>query len=210
MAKQKFYVVWHGRKPGIYTSWQECQKQVSGIKDAQYKSFKTELAAKAAFSRPYEKTDAQDKRAQISNLFIDFKNEIKWNSICVDAACSGNPGPMEYQGIDLQSQKVIFRKGPYNDATNNIGEFLAIVHALAYLKNNNIKNKNIYSDSTIAIAWVKAKKCNTKLKNTGRNHTIFNLIIRAEQWLANNKLTTQILKWDTNKWGEIPADFGRK
>ncbi len=210
MAKQKFYVVWKGRKPGIYLSWEECQRQISGFKDAQYKSFKTREAAEAAFSRPYEKGDAKDKRAQISNLYLDFKDEIEWNSICVDAACSGNPGPMEYQGIDLQSQQIIFHAGPYDDGTNNIGEFLAIVHALAYFKQHNIQDKAVYSDSAIAIGWIKKGKCNTKLKRTGKNGKIFELITRAEQWLVNNKISVPVLKWDTDRWGEIPADFGRK
>lgn len=210
MAKQKFYVVWKGKIPGVYSSWDECQQQIKGFKEAQFKSFKTKETAELAFSRPYEKTDAKDKRAQISNLYLDFKDEIVWNSVCVDAACSGNPGPMEYQGIDLQSQQIIFHAGPYDDGTNNIGEFLAIVHALAYFKQNNITDKAIYSDSAIAMGWVKRKKCNTKLKETRKNHKIFELIIRAESWLKSHKLVCDILKWDTARWGEIPADFGRK
>ncbi len=210
MAKQKFYVVWQGRKPGIYLSWDECQKQISGFKDALFKSFKTKEAAELAFSKPYEKGDAKDKRAQISNLYLNFENEIEWNSICVDAACSGNPGPMEYQGVDLQSQKIVFHAGPYNGGTNNIGEFLAIVHALAYFKQQNITDKAIYSDSSVAVRWVKKGKCNTKLVRTGKNSKVFELIIRAEKWLATNEITCDILKWDTDRWGEIPADFGRK
>ena len=210
MAKQKFYVVWKGKIPGVYTSWDECQQQIKGFKDAQFKSFKTRDAAELAFSRPYEKTDAKDKRAQISNLYLDFKDEITWNSICVDAACSGNPGPMEYQGIDLQSQKIVFHAGPYDDATNNIGEFLAIVHALAYFKQHNITDKAIYSDSAVAIGWVKKGKCNTKLARTGKNGKAFELIARAEKWLRENSLNCPLLKWNTDRWGEIPADFGRK
>ncbi len=210
MAKQKFYVVWKGKIPGIYTSWEACQKQISGFKDAQYKSFKTKEAAELAFSKPYEKADAKDKRAQISNLYLDFKDEIVWDSICVDAACSGNPGPMEYQGIDLQSQKIIFHAGPYDDGTNNIGEFLAIVHALAYFEQQSITGKAIYSDSAIAIGWVKRKKCNTKLKHNGKNGKIFELSRRAENWLKTHEFDCNILKWDTDRWGEIPADFGRK
>jgi len=210
MAKQKFYVVWKGRIPGVYTSWEECQQQIKGFKDAQFKSFKTKETAELAFSRPFEKTDAKDKRAQISNLYLDFKDEIVWDSICVDAACSGNPGPMEYQGIDLQSQQIIFHAGPYDDGTNNIGEFLSIVHALAYFEQNHMRDKAIYSDSAIAMGWIKRKKCNTKLKKTGKNHKIFELITRAEHWLKLHQFDCDILKWDTDRWGEIPADFGRK
>ncbi|MCD6366543.1 MAG: ribonuclease H family protein [Bacteroidales bacterium] len=210
MAKQKFYVVWKGKIPGVYTSWDECQQQIKGFKDAQFKSFKTRDSAELAFSKPYEQTDAKDKRAQISNLYLDFKDEIEWNSICVDAACSGNPGPMEYQGIDLQSQQVVFHAGPYDDATNNIGEFLAVVHALAYFKQQKFTDKAIYSDSAVAIGWVKKGKCNTKLVRTGKNDKAFELITRAEKWLRENPLNHPLLKWNTDRWGEIPADFGRK
>ena len=128
----------------------------------------------------------------------------------MDAACSGNPGPMEYQGIDLQSQQVVFHAGPYDDATNNIGEFLAVVHALAYFKQQKFTDKAIYSDSAVAIGWVKKGKCNTKLVRTGKNDKAFELITRAEKWLRENPLNHPLLKWNTDRWGEIPADFGRK
>ncbi len=210
MAKQKFYVVWKGRKPGIYSSWDECQQQIKGFQDAQYKSFKTKQAAEIAFSRPYEKVDFNDKRATVSNLYLNFKNDIEWDSVCVDAACSGNPGPTEYQGVDLQSQQVIFKAGPYEDGTNNIGEFLAIVHALALFEQQKTPDRVIYSDSAVAIGWVAKKQCNSKLTRTNKNGKLFEMIARAEAWLRNHKVRSKILKWNTELWGEIPADFGRK
>lgn len=90
-----------------------------------------------------------------------------------------------------------------------MGEFLALVHGLAFLKKYN-SDRNIYSDSKIAIGWVKRKKCNTKLKRTAQNKQLFELIERAEYWLKTNTYSTKILKWETKAWGEIPADFGRK
>lgn len=210
MAKQKFYVVWKGRKPGIYTSWKLCQEQIIGFQDAQFKSFKTLQAAKIAFSIPFEQDDYKDKRAIISNLYLHFKNEIEWCSICVDAACSGNPGPTEYQGVDLQSQQVVFKAGPFEEGTNNIGEFLSIVHALAFFEQKKITDKAIYSDSKIAMGWVAKKKCGTKLMHTRKNHKLFEMIERAEAWLRTHTINTKILKWNTELWGEIPADFGRK
>lgn len=93
--------------------------------------------------------------------------------------------------------------------TNNIGEFLAIVHGLAYLKKNNL-GMVLYSDSVNAINWVRAKQCRTKLAMTPETQHLYDIIRRAEAWLHNNRYTTQILKWDTDCWGEIPADFGRK
>ena len=127
----------------------------------------------------------------------------------VDAACSGNPGPMEYQCIDLQTGVQVFHFGPVQ-GTNNIGEFLAIVHALALMEKQGIKNKIIYSDSYNAILWVKKKKCKTTLTRNSATEQLYQIIARAEQWLMTHNVTTPIIKWETKQWGEIPADFGRK
>ena len=131
------------------------------------------------------------------------------DSIAVDAACSGNPGMMEYQGVDVRTGYQIFHLGPLEQGTNNVGEFLAIVHAIALFYKNNPK-LTIYSDSQTAIKWVKNRKTRTRLEPTEKNRSIFNLIQRAEKWLQENTFSNPVLKWDTDKWGEIPADFGRK
>jgi ribonuclease HI len=116
---------------------------------------------------------------------------------------------MEYRGVDTQTQKQLFHQGPFYQGTNNVGEFLALVHGLAYLKMQK-SDRIIYSDSRIAMGWVKKKKCNTKLKKTKKNDPIFELIARAERWLKNNSYSSVMIKWETKAWGEIPADFGRK
>jgi ribonuclease HI len=135
---------------------------------------------------------------------------IEWNSISVDAACSGNPGRLEYRGVETENKNEIFHVGPLDEGTNNVGEFLALVHALAMLKKRGDSTTPVYSDSRIAMGWVKKKKANTKLKQTYRNERLFDLLERGEEWLASNTYKTRILKWETKKWGEIPADFGRK
>ena len=135
--------------------------------------------------------------------------EVRADAWAVDAACSGNPGPMEYQGIDLQTGARIFHFGPLH-GTNNIGEFLAIVHALALMEKQGIQNKVIYSDSYNAILWVQKKQCKTKLERNAQTEYLYQLIGRAEQWLHTHTVHTPILKWDTKRWGKIPADFGRK
>lgn len=137
-----------------------------------------------------------------------FPDCVELNAIAVDAACSGNPGPMEYRGVYLGNCQQIFHFGPIH-GTNNIGEFLAIVHGLAYLKKNSL-NQILYSDSVNAINWVRAKQCRTKLPLTPDTAKIYEIIHRAEAWLHNNSYTTEIRKWDTEHWGEIPADFNRK
>ena len=130
-------------------------------------------------------------------------------SYAVDAACSGNPGPLEYRCVHTSTRKQLFKQGPFEHGTNNIGEFLAIVHALALFKQKGI-TLPIYSDSENAIGWVKEKKCKTKLAPDERNAPLFELVARAEQWLAENDYSNPILKWETEAWGEVPADFGRK
>lgn len=209
MSKKKYYVVWEGHKPGVYQTWDECKKQVDGFAQAKYKSFESFSEAEAAFKGNYwkfiKKTEATTKQAgKVSRAAIIRE------SVAVDAACSGNPGNMEYRGVWTADGRELFHMGPLADGTNNIGEFLAIVHALAMLKVQNKPNMPIYSDSKTAQGWVKKGKCNTKLEETGRNSQIFNLIDRAEKWLAVNKITNPIIKWETEDWGEIPADFGRK
>ena len=207
MAKQKFYVVWQGRKPGIYTSWKECEAQVSGFENAQYKAFDSMVEAEKAFSdNPWKYFNIKKKEPEQISFSL---NQIIKESVAVDAACSGNPGKMEYRGVCVATGEEIFHFGPLEGGTNNIGEFLGIVHALALLKQQN-NAIPVYSDSINAIKWVKKKKCNTKLKPTNENKYLFELISRAEKWLTENDYPNPIIKWETDKWGEIPADFGRK
>lgn len=206
MAKQKFYVVWKGHHSGIYNNWPECEKQIKGFEGALYKSFETIAEAeKALISKPHEYLGKP--KSTISSLIDSNKPIIP--SISVDAACAGNPGLMEYRGVDTQSKKQLFHNGPYKHGTNNIGEFLAIVHGLAMLKKHN-SNLPIYSDSVTALSWIKAKKARTKLEKTVNNQELFELIERAEFWLNTNTWQNALLKWETEIWGEIPADFGRK
>ena len=135
--------------------------------------------------------------------------EVRADAIAVDAACSGNPGPMEYQGIDLITGQRIFHFGPMQ-GTNNIGEFLAIVHALALCWQHGQQQKTIYSDSYNAILWVSKRQCKTKLERTPQTEQLYQIIARAENWLRTHNYRNPIIKWETAKWGEVPADFGRK
>lgn len=209
--KKKFYAVWKGHHPGIFENWDDCKAQIKNFEGAQYKSFETFEAAKQALKGNY--FDYISKKgafkSELSQTQIEKIGQPNLNSIAVDAASSGNPGKMEYQGVDTQTKKLIFHQGPFEEGTNNIGEFLAIVHALALLKKHN-SDKIIYTDSKTAISWVKKKMCNTKLERNAKNQKLFELVDRAVNWLKTNSYTTSIAKWETKAWGEIPADFGRK
>ena len=208
MSKKRYYVVWNGLAPGIYHSWEECQAQIKGVKQALYKSFASLADAERAYSgSPYDYIGSKNQADGVP-ASTELPGEVEQNALAVDAACSGNPGNMEYQGVYVGSGTRIFHFGPLF-GTNNIGEFLAIVHALALLhqKNNDMP---IYSDSHNALLWVKQKKCKTKLERNAKTEEIFRLIDRAENWLRTHSYKNPLLKWETQKWGEIPADFGRK
>ena len=223
--KQKYYVVWQGKKPGIYSSWEECKEQVVGVQGAQYKGFDTLAEAEAASRLPYNSVVVNNGQngfnranGQSGALIIDengmttvkpgTENPPVLDALAVDAACSGNPGVMEYQGIYIPTRTRVFHYRA-EKGTNNIGEFLAIVHGLSYLKKHHL-NQIIYSDSVNAISWVRQKQCKSKLVEDDSTAELWDYIHRAEAWLHNNPYTTEIRKWDTDHWGEIPADFGRK
>ncbi len=211
-AKNNFYVVWKGRETGIFSSWDDCKRQVIGFEGAQYKGFPTEAAAREASKKNYWQI-IQAKATQQATFSVDdidtSTKKPNIESIAVDAACSGNPGRLEYRGVYVRTGDELFRQGVFECGTNNIGEFLALVHGLAMLKKQG-KLQPVYSDSVNAIKWVQQKKCKTKLEENKENAPLFELIDRAEQWLAANDYPNQILKWETQLWGEIPADFGRK
>ena len=220
--KQKYYVVWQGKKPGIYTDWDECKEQVYGVVGAQYKGFDSMAEAEAAIKLPYnavvESGERRVESGKPSALVIDengmtavkpgTENAPVLDALAVDAACSGNPGVMEYQGIYIPTRTRVFHYRA-EKGTNNIGEFLAIVHGLSYLKKHRL-NQIIYSDSANAISWVRQKVCKSKLPLDASTAELWDYIHRAENWLRTNSYTTEIRKWDTDNWGEIPADFGRK
>ena len=209
--KKKYYTVWKGHKTGVFETWDDCKAQIKDFEGAQYKSFATFDAAKKALKGNYKDFIGKNKKFT-SELSLEQLKKIgqpNYNSISVDAASSGNPGKMEYRGVDTKTKKQLFLQGPFEEGTNNIGEFLAIVHGLALLKKNN-SNRIIYTDSRTAISWVKKKTCNTKLERNDKNKTLFELVDRAVNWLKTNTYNTVIVKWETKAWGEVPADFGRK
>ena len=245
MPKKKFYVVWRGNVPGIYTDWETCCAQVLHFPAARYKAFATQAEAEAAFAAgvpevkagsegtaatPKAKASSTPTKARKAakprqrgtsaalppnppswrhDTVLPLPQGVEAQAIAVDAACSGNPGAMEYRGVCLTTGATLFHYGPVY-GTNNIGEFLAIVHALALLKQQGI-TRTVYSDSRNAMLWVKARKCRTRLARTPRTEPLFQLIARAENWLATHQWDDiPLLKWNTRAWGEVPADFGRK
>lgn len=231
MSRQakKYYTVWIGRHPGVYDDWSDAQEQIDNFPGAKFKSFTSAEEASEAFRKGIGHQTAGEigsllsrasgRRASASGhspsketgMPLDFSRfpEIDPLAWAVDASCMGNPGTMEYRGVEVATGKEIFRVGPFKKATNNIGEFLAIVHALALQQQKGLRIP-IYSDSVSGMSWVRKRHANTRLNPTPDNEPVRTLISRAERWLLTHSVHTPILKWNTELWGEIPADFGRK
>ncbi|MBC8079324.1 MAG: ribonuclease H family protein [Gorillibacterium sp.] len=227
MAKEKFYVVWAGKRPGIYTNWAECQEQVNHFFQAKFKSYDSKSQAEEAYKAGWEKHWGQGakqgdsknankssypskSRTSMEQISLSgMEEEIDFDTISVDVGTSGNPGPTEYKGVDTRTGEIIFSVGPVKKGTNNLGEFLAIVHALALLKKTGSK-KNVYSDSVNAIKWVNQKSISSTLVRDSSTEEIWLLVDRAVHWLKTNTYETKVMKWHTRKWGEIKADYGRK
>jgi len=209
--KTKYYVVWNGRKKGVFSSWDDCKKQIDGFEGAQYKAFTDKTAAQLAYNKNYFAYKGKNtKKATLTESEKKKYGSPILESISVDAACSGNPGKMEYRGVLTHNKQQIFIEGPFKKGTNNIGEFLALVHGLALLKSKKKEDIPVYSDSKIAMSWIQKKQCRTNLVFDASNNDLLELIKRAEKWLKENTFKNPILKWETKAWGEIPADFGRK
>lgn len=209
----KWYVVWVGNNPGIYETWEDCKLQVENFPGARYKGFKTREEAIMALRGDNEsEMGILRSIANANRRIVNYEAfpDIVVDSIAVDAACSGNPGVMEYRGVSVRTGEQIFHKGPFPHATNNIGEFLAIVHALALMKQQGNATMPIYSDSRTGMAWVRDRVCKSKLAPSAKNAELLKIVRRAEVWLQSNTYSNRIIKWNTEEWGEIPADFGRK
>lgn len=210
MPKQKFYVVWKGRDTGVFESWEDCKKLIHGFPQAEYKSFKTKkLAEEAFFSNSNEFIGKEVFETELTDEQLKLIGDPILESIAVDGAWNTITGVAEYQGVYTRTKEVIFKMGPFEDGTNNIVEFLGIVHALAHCKKNSIKLP-IYTDSRNAIGWVRDKEARTNHGRSEKNKNLFELVDRALKWLKENEYENEILKWETRAWGENPADFGRK
>lgn len=214
VSKKKFYVVWVGRNPGVYDTWDDARIQIEQFPGARYKGFTSPAEAAEAYRPGADETKSLGRLlmgASERSTASDWSRfpEIDRTAWAVDAACAGNPGLMEYRGVDLASGQQIFHAGPFPQATNNIGEFLAIVHALALMQQRG-ESHRIYSDSRTGMSWVRNRLAKTKIAPTEANAQVRALIARAETWLRTHAYSAPIEKWDTERWGEIPADFGRK
>lgn len=217
---KRYYVVFNGRQPGVYDDFSDAMEQVDGYEGATFRSYGSPQEATEAFRKFSQRNDSHELGALLMNAsratepadgkkdYFSFP-EIDLKGWAVDASCMGNPGVMEYRGVELMSGRELFRVGPFKKGTNNIGEFLAIVHALALMAKLG-ETHTVYSDSVSGMAWVRNRKVKTQLARDAQAEPLFKMVERALVWLNTHHYDARILKWDTDRWGEIPADFGRK
>lgn len=215
----KYYVVFRGHNPGVYDNWDEVKEQTNGFPGALFKGFSSSQEASEAY-RNYTGSEDKEELFRLLNVpktsspaanesFWKDNPEIDGEAWAVDASCLGNPGRMEYRGVNLKTGEVIFQIGPFEDATNNIGEYLALVHAMALMAKQG-EYHNIYSDSRTAMSWWRNRRIKTSLHETPKNKKVFELLARASVWVNTHTFPAKVMKWQTERWGEIPADFGRK
>lgn len=211
---KKYYVVWAGHDTGIFDSWEECQQMTAGFPGARFKAFPTREAAVNAYrGDPREHfgiISAIARHPATSPFNYEAIPEIRLEALAVDGACAKNPGPMEYRCVRVADRSEIFHMGPLAGGTNNIGEYLALIHALALLDKKGDHITPVYTDSRTALAWIRNRGHKSKLEKTADNALIFRLLERADAWIRTHEVLNPVLKWDTEHWGEIPADFGRK
>lgn len=209
----KWYVVWAGHETGVYDNWEDCKVAVEGFPGAKYKSFSNRDEAIEAYrGDPSEQLALFKAMAARTPNVVNYDDipEIEKNAIAVDAACSGNPGKVEYQGVDVKTGARLFHVGPLEGGSNNQGEFLALIHALAWLDQRGQHDVTVYSDSRTALAWLRNRQSRSQIAATPKNAAIRGLMERANRWIQTHSPRNPVRKWETERWGEIPADFGRK
>jgi ribonuclease HI len=202
----KWYVVWYGRVPGVYETWEACQAHIHNVRGAKYKSFLTYEAAVEAYAEGHEQHIG--KRRKQSNIVLDAPPYIV-PSLCVDVGTYGNPGRVMYRGVATHTGLVVFESPPIPYGTNNLGEFVAIVHGLAYIEKNGL-DMPVYTDSVNARNWVRRREVRSTLERDTRAITMWTLVDRALQWLYTHRDHATVLQWDTKAWGQIKADYDRK
>ncbi len=165
MAAKKYYVIWIGRQPGIYTTWSEAERQVKGFPNAKYKSFPSQETATQAYAGGSTKATTVVRKPSTSS---QKKGTVKTASsanifdadvvIFCDGACDPNPGKSG-TGIAVYHDKELQQLwyGLYNPAgTNNTAELLGLFHSLLIAKEEVLKDKSvtIHCDSKYSIDCV--------------------------------------------------------
>ena len=230
--KSKWYVIYRGRRVGVYDNWRECEQETRGFPDAKFASFDTYEEARCSFLKECicGGGDCEWVQKAFPSICTSSPSGDTWRTceggpeipcVCTDAACT-NPvgGDVEYRCVRISNKTAaveqLFAFGPFRLGSNNIGEYVGLVRALMWTStHDSLGSAPIYTDSRVAISWVSnpvAPGSNTTIKAIGDD-------LRAElkycdDWIKTPVAKKEVLKrvrhWKTSCWGEIPADYGRK
>lgn len=128
------------------------------------------------------------------------------SGLVVDGSFLWGKKKLQYQVVDIETSELIYTSPVYIGGSSNVAEYLAIIHGLAYADKNGLKC-DIYSDSYIAMGWVRKRMCRTREE---MSEELKKVVDRSTLWLNLNLLSNKVLIWQSHLWGENPADFGRK
>lgn len=145
--KSKFYAIKRGRRTGVFRTWEECSKNVSGYPNAVYKSFSNINDAKNYL---YDNT-GESNRLGVAELsaYIDgsYDNNLKKYSYAVIMFHNGKR--MEYSRSESEEELVKLR--------NVAGELKAAMYVMEYALNNSIKSVDLFYDYIGIEMWATAK-----------------------------------------------------
>jgi ribonuclease HI len=165
---KKYYVVWTGRKPGIFTTWNECKRQVDGFTGAKFKSFPTLDEAESAFGGKISSTStsrssstktrsaSKPKKIKVPPLSEQQIAEMPFDiKIFTDGACEPNPGEAGTGlAVYLNNELTELWYGLYQKVgTNNTAELHGLKQAF-HLAKEKLKaglSVAIYCDSKYSI-----------------------------------------------------------
>lgn len=143
-SKYKFYAVKHGRKKGIYNTWENCQIQIEGFSNSQYRGFNTMGEA-----QQYMDSNNQNETQFTNNIAIAY----------VDGSYHKNTNEFSYGVVIFYKNKQIQFSQRLNDlklaAMNNVaGEIIGAQNAMRFCLDNNIKNLELYYDYEGIEKWI--------------------------------------------------------
>lgn len=151
--KHKYYAVRQGRQIGIFSSWQECQRQIIKYSGAEYKSFRTKEEADAYL--------AGDQPRQMPPT-ISFPDDESVTDIWVDGSCMPQPDGSLRIGwaflVMRGGQEIHRERG--NDIPpdahqhrNVAGEIMAVLKAVQWCQTQHITSIRIYHDYQGLASW---------------------------------------------------------
>lgn len=187
MAK-KFYVIWVGREPGIYSDWPTAQKQIMKFSGAKYKSFPSKAEAEAAFAGGTVSSDANLSAPPVKTDIV----------IYCDGGCDPNPGKAG-SGVAVYQNDQLSQLwyGMFNpNGTNNTAELNALYYSLRLAQHaiNQGLSAQILCDSMYSIQcirdWAAGWERNGWKKKTGE---IKNLDIIKQAYTLYNQIKDKVL-----------------